>query len=262
MKWLYYTSYRVLPLSNRLLIGFNSILRALFSGIWLGLLSRHALLEIDTAYYSTTKKYSDKSYNKSGLQCWEKAIIRRYFQNCKRLLLVGAGGGREILALGRLGYEVRGFECNRELVQVANKLLEEEGLCSRVEFAPADTCHDSQAFFDGLIIGWGAYMLIQGRAKRVVLLKSMRAQVRSGAPIFLSFFFRSPNAKRFFVTLTIGNTLRRIMGREKIELGDALEPECVHYFTQEEIAAELQQGGFLIDFYSEQPYGHAVGIAS
>jgi hypothetical protein len=90
----------------------------------------------------------------------------------------------------------------------------------------------------------------------------MRAQVRPGAAILLSFFFRSPSAKRFFVTRAVGNALRRLLGREKVELGDALEPECVHYFTQEEIAGELQDGGFLIDYYSEHPYGHAVGIAS
>ena len=67
-------------------------------------------------------------------------MIARYFQNAKRLLLVGAGGGREVLALIRLGYEVHGVECNPELVRVANTLLEEQGLPPSVQFAPPDTC--------------------------------------------------------------------------------------------------------------------------
>jgi hypothetical protein len=56
--------------------------------------------------------------------------------------------------------------------------------------------------------------------------------------------------------------LRRLRQREKIELGDALEPEYVHYFTQNEIAGELREGGFALQYYGEDPYGHAVGMAS
>ena len=72
----------------------HALLRGLFSGIWLGLLRHETLLKINRSYYSCTKKYKDFSYNKSGLWAWERAIIARYFRNCKRLLLIGAGGGR------------------------------------------------------------------------------------------------------------------------------------------------------------------------
>jgi hypothetical protein len=105
-------------------------------------------------------------------------------------------------------------------------------------------------------------MLIQGRAKRIGLLRGMRAQVRAGAPILLSFFVRSAKAKRFLVITAIGNPLRRLLGREKLELGDALEPEYVHYSTREEIANELQEAGFTLEHYSQEQYGHAVGIAN
>ena len=42
---------------------------------------------------------------------------------CKRLLVAGAGGGREVLALYKSGYEVDGFECHPELVALANTML-------------------------------------------------------------------------------------------------------------------------------------------
>lgn len=259
---LYYTTYKLLPSTRKLLSAFYLILTACFSGIWLGLLRRETLLEIDNVYYSSTKKYRDGQYNKRGLWAWEKAMIARYFHNGKRLLLVGAGGGREVLALTRLGFEVHGFECNAELVCVANTLLEEEGLPPSVQFVPPDTCPVGPATYDGLIVGWGAYMLIQGRAKRIALLQSMRSHVRPGTPLLLSFFFRSLTAKRFLVTTAIGNMLRRLLRREEIELGDALEPEYVHYSTREEIAGELREGGFALEHYSEDPYGHAIGIAN
>jgi len=248
--------------TRKLLNAFYLVFKACFSGIWLGLLKRETLLEIDNAYYSNTPKYRDERYNKSGLLAWENAMIVRYFQNGKRLLVVGAGGGREVLALTKLGYEVHGFECNAELVCAANALLEGEGLPPRIHVVQPDTCPTGQVAYDGLIVGWGTYMLIQGRAKRIAFLRSMRAQVGPGAPVLLSFFFRSPNAKRFMVTAAIGNALRRLLGREEIEPGDALEPEYVHYSTREEITGELRESGFKLEHYSEDQYGHAVGIAS
>jgi hypothetical protein len=261
---LYYATYRFLPASYRLLkllTASHLLLRAVFSGIWLGLLRRETLLKINGDYYSSSKRYGDPNYNRSGLLPWESAMIAEYFQNCKRLLLVGAGGGREVLALRQLGYEVHGFECNSDLVRVANALLRGEAT-ARVQFAPPDTCPTFQATYDGLIVGWGAYMLIQGRDHRTALLRKMRAHVGVGSPLLVSFFFRSPEARRFFVTTTVGNALRRLLRRGNIELGDALEPEYVHYFTQEEIAEELREGGFALEYYREDPYGHAVGLAS
>jgi 2-polyprenyl-3-methyl-5-hydroxy-6-metoxy-1,4-benzoquinol methylase len=266
--WLYYGAYSVVRGSYicvKLLINSHALLRGLFSGIWLGLLRHETLLKINRFYYSRTKKYKDSSYNKSGLWAWESAIIARYFRNCKRLLLIGAGGGREVLALRRLGYEVNGFECNSELVRVANTLLNDEGLSASIRFAPPDMCPNSNAsrpIYDGLIVGWGAYMLIRGHDKRVAVLRKMRAQVNAGAPLLVSFFSRSPKTKQFLVSMAVGNSLRWVLGRENIELGDALEPEYVHYFSQEEITGELRDAGFMLEYYTEVPYGHAVGIAS
>jgi len=266
--WLYYGSYSILRASYslvRLLNVSHTFFRGFFLGIWLGLLRHETLLKINNIYYSKTKRYKDPNYNKGGLWTWESAIIARYFCNCKRLLLIGAGGGREVIALRRLGYDVDGCECNSDLVQVANAFLEQEGLSPNIQFAPPDICPTVKGagpLYHGLIVGWGAYMLIQGRDNRVALLRKMRSHVNAGAPLLVSFFFRSPDARQFLITKAAGNTLRRLLRRKNIELGDALEPEYVHYFTQEEITGELHDAGFMLDYYTEVPYGHAVGIAS
>lgn len=259
---IYYATHWSLVRTYTLLNAFHALLRASVAGLWLGVLTRDALLDIDNAFYSSTPQYRGDEYNQRGLWRWEQRVISRYFPTCRRVLVVGAGGGREVLALARRGYEVHGVECNPDLVHAANLLLEREALPPRVLYAPPDTCGEHSAIYDGLIIGWGAYMLIQGRARRVALLQSMRAQVHPGAPVLVSFFFRSPAARRFRVTTAIGNTLRWLLGREGLELGDALEPEYVHYFTKDQITAELQEGGFALECYSEDQYGHVVGTAT
>lgn len=259
---LYRLSHAALVASHRGLLSLHSLTRAVVAGVWLGILDRDALLEIGDAFYAQHERYADDDYNLSGLWAWERSRLERDFAGRRRLLLVGAGAGREVIALARSGHEVQAYECNLALVEEANRHLSAAGLASRVRFAPPDTCPPAGGAFDGLIVGWGAYMLIAGRARRVALLRAMRAQAPAGAPLLLSFFVRPPGARRFVVVRGIGNLLRRLRGREPLELGDDLEPEYVHYFTRAELAAELAEGGFTLRSFAVEPYGHAVAVAT
>ena len=70
--------------------------RACLNGVWLGILDKETLHKIDRHYYNENKKtYCSDKYNRSGLRSWEKDVTDEYFKGCKRLLIVGAGGGRD-----------------------------------------------------------------------------------------------------------------------------------------------------------------------
>jgi hypothetical protein len=238
-----------------------NMLQACFTGFWLGVLPRDILHSVDKLYYDSTDMYHRKEYNRRGLFAWEKKIIDQYFQSGQHLWVGGVGGGREPLGLYRLGFQVNSFECHPQLVEFANTLLREEGFPGCVELAPRDQCPPTQSYFDGLIMGWGAYMLIQGRKKRVAFLKQMRAQVASGAPLMLSFYFQAGQPFRFKVIASIANFWRWLLGREKVDVGDDLEPDFVHHFTEEQIRSEMKEAGFDLVFYTIHPYGHSVGLA-
>jgi hypothetical protein len=55
---------------------------------------------------------------------------------------------------------------------------------------------------------------------------------------------------------------RRLTLRERVEEGDFLEPNFVHYFTQAELRAELEEAGFKLEAFEARPYGHAVARAA
>jgi hypothetical protein len=259
---IYGASYKLLGWTRHMMLSAFSGLRSCWAGFWLGILDRATLSAVAAAYYSEHPRYLDGDYNRSGLWRWEQQALADYFPANARLLLIAAGGGREVLALTRLGHDVMAVECNPDLVRVANALLAEEGLAATVYHAPPDTCPSTSIVFGGLIVGWGAYMLVQGRANRIALLESMRSQVQPGAPLLVSFFSRSAHEKRFHLTAAIANALRRIRGRDLLEVGDDLEPECVHYFTRDELSHELHDAGFTLESYREQPYAHAVARAT
>jgi hypothetical protein len=245
-----------------------SLLQANLVGFWLGILGRETLHLFDEICYNASKQYFTESWNRSGLFDWEKEAITAYFGGCRRLLVGGAGGGREILALCGMGFDVDGFECNPELAAYANRLLKSNGIDATVELVPRDRPSGRDRVYEGVVIGWAAYTLIQGRRARMAFLRDVRAQMQVGAPILLSFFYRTGCERRFRVVAAVGNVLRWLRHREPLDLGDDLTLDFqrqrihyVHLFTREQIASELAEAGFALQHFSTKGYGHAVGIA-
>lgn len=258
---------KIFVLTGVILQKLSDLSRACFAGFWLGILKRETIDLTNMFVYDKMDMYRKDEYNRSGLFRWEEKMVDKYFQRCKSLLVAGTGGGREVLALSRLGYDVDGFECNPDLVERANEFLKKEGLNSNIHLIPPDQCPDSTKIYDGLIIGWGVYMHIQGREQRISFLKKLRSQTREMAPILLSFYFRSESSLYFRVVITIGNGIRRILGRDYLEIGDTFLyisdfNQYIHCFAKDEIDFELHEGGFQLDFYCTEEYGHAIGIAS
>src|SRR5438105_1665349 len=100
-----------------------ALIEASVDGLSLGLLQRDFLRQISEVHYQDARRYRAKEFdyqsfdhNRRGLWDWEQQAISRHFRSCRRLMVVGGGGGREVLALRRLGYEVDGFECDPGLV--------------------------------------------------------------------------------------------------------------------------------------------------
>ena len=246
---------------KRLQAAFNRA-DAVLSGWWLSGMDEDDRRAIDEQYYSGQAKYHDGDYNRGGLWEWETKLLDRYFTDVKTILVGSVGGGRELFGLEARGYEADGFECHPELVAFANRTLEAEGMRARVVQTKADECPAGGADYDGLIAGWGGYMLIRTRAKRVEFLRKMRARAKPGAPIMLSFYGRSDTGRNFALAAKSAQLFKRFRRNAvAAEEGDYMSPTYSHYFTEEELREELDEAGFDLVYYSEEDYGHAVGIA-
>jgi len=250
---------RIYFFTNSVLENFFRVVRSCFIGFWLGILKREYLHTISAKVYDDEKLYQDKNYNQSGLKTWEKSALDLYFKKCNSFLVMGAGGGREVLALLKLGYDADGFECNPRLVECANALLNRQGFTGKVFFAPPDECANTTKIYDGAIVGWGSYMHIQGREQRINFLKALRSKLRKRSPILLSFFHRQ-DMNSFKIITGIGNVIKWMARDEYLTEGDCLIPDYAHFFTKEKISMELNKAGFNLKFYSTEDYGHAIGI--
>lgn len=248
----------------RLLAPRGSRREAVWMGARLGGLTREGIHRLDERYYGGDGPridYAGEAHNTRGLFAWEAPAVERFFADRRKLLVMAAGGGREVLALRRMGFEADGYECHPGLAAAATELLARHGHPGPVGVVPRDEAPRTEARYDGVIVGWSAYMLIQGRARRIAFLRGVRDLVGPGAPILLSFFYRDGSAHRHAWIGRTANALRRLLGREAVEEGDILDPNFIHLFTEVEIRDELREGGFDCVFYSTEGTGHAVGRA-
>ncbi|HEX2211844.1 MAG TPA: hypothetical protein VHG93_29425 [Longimicrobium sp.] len=235
------------------------------AGFWLGVLSRAHWEAIDELHYHAHRTYNGEAHNLRGLLDWEVTAIGEFFGGRTRLAVLGAGGGREVLALERRGYRVDGFECNPALVGFAEGFLPRHGVTGTVRLLPRDAV-PADGGYDGMIMGWGSYMLIAGRARRIDTLRRLRALVPEGAPLLLSFFTRPDLQVRLKVIHRVAKPIRRVLRREPPDYGDDLMPLFVHRFDEAEVAAEMREAGFRLVRYEPEgrrahDAGWAVGIA-
>jgi hypothetical protein len=243
---------------------FDSAVRwnAVLAGIALGMLGRRALHAIDRIAYGLAREYRSDAHNLRGLFDWEAKVVDAYFAGRPRLALIGAGAGREALALSRRGYRVDAFECNPALLAAANRLLGREGVDVSVRHLPRDAAPSSALPYDGVVIGWTAYMHVLSSRTRIELLRGLRRLLPTDAPLLLSFFTRPEPDEHSEVVCSVANRVRAALRREPVERGDELVPGYVHRFTRAEIVAELDAGGFLLQCYADEgPGDHDSGFA-
>lgn len=261
IHWLYFGSRRTVSSFTNFATKLTRHLNMAFTGVWLGVLSHEQLFSIGENYYTGEREYWSDEYNRKGLHGWERRAIERHFADTRHILVMAAGGGREVFALRRLGFEVEAFESDQRLVEFANGFLERENLAPDVRWVPWDRGPDTTATFDGVVVGWGSYMLIRGRERRVRFLRELRARVAQGAPLLLSFYSTPQDSSYFRGIARIGQIVARVLRRDPVEIGDYLAPNYTHFFTRERLESELREGGFEPVSFEHAEYGHSVGRA-
>jgi hypothetical protein len=135
-----------------------------------------------------------------GLFAWEReALARPEWPRSGRLLLGGAGGGRELVALAAQGYVVRAFEPLASFAEACAKecRLTPDARCLAGSYADLVEAVRAgrgplsglvaEAPFDAVLLGWGSLAHVTEPGGVDEVLKAARALAPHG-PIFTSFY--------------------------------------------------------------------------
>jgi hypothetical protein len=157
-----------------------------------------------------------------GLFDWERELLAPPFPQRGRILVGGAGGGREAVALLERGYHVIAFDPARELVRrgapvvaAAGGALIAASYADVIRQAAGDSTPLTPLLgtpVDGVLLGWGSFSLVVSDGERVALLRAVRA-IAPAAPVALSFDEHSESDPAESGVARARAALRRLYGR-------------------------------------------------
>ena len=236
----------------------TSFLDAFHSGFWLGVLGKKALDYSDEIHYASSTTYVENEYNEKGLYDRENYIVDKHFGDVKTIMLIAAGGGREVLGLSRMGFRVDGYECNPVLVEYGNKLLQKNKSESRIAHLTRNTVPSEVRQYDAVIIGWGAYSHIKGGSARIQFLKKLSPLMHRGSRLMVSFIWVKERNRRDRMIQRVSGFFGLFCRGERSEQGDKLVPNYMHYFREDEIRSEFTKAGFRVVEYDEVRHGFII----
>ncbi len=237
----------------------------------LALLGDPARDDVTSAFYDASSKYAAGSpHDESGLTPFEEAAVAAHFPPPPaRLLVGGAGAGRELVALAERGYAVEGYEPVARLVDEARRALAAHGASGEVWRGGHETLGEAlreraTPSFDAVVVGWTSWAHLLGSARRVAFLRAVREACPRG-PVLLSFFGPGPDepgSPRERVRARVRRVVAALPGARPVEVGDALHQGrfFVHHVTPGELAREAEAAGYDVVHHADDAstYPHAV----
>ena len=200
-----------------------------------------------------------------GLAPWEVEAFEA-FPERSRLLVGGAGLGREVRALVERGHEVVAFEPSRTLVEAAGPALSNaamlvqgsyrdlvEGTAGRV--GPLRSLAGGRRF-GGVLLGWGSFTHVLEDDERIALLRACRALTDEG-PIVVSFWLDWPE-ERGRLRLALRRSLRAMGGHSADRLRFLPHAGFVRGTSLEDLKRLVDASELRIAHFSPTPYPHAV----
>jgi SAM-dependent methyltransferase len=200
----------------------------------------------------------------SGLMPWERALYDRFLKPEDRVLVVGCGTGRDLIALLKLGYRAEGLDVAPRAIALARRMLERHSLSADLYTGPIESVA-LPGSFDVFVFSWFCYGYIPQVDTRVKVLGKVKAHLTPGGRVLICYI----PAERPPQPLPIGLTrfvARLTRSDWRPELGDVIGPatrdrHAIHYehqFGEGELENEARAAGLTVVFHERSDVGTAV----
>jgi SAM-dependent methyltransferase len=184
----------------------------------------------------------------AGLMGWEEELMARFVNADDRVLLVGSGPGRDLVALVGKGYDVTGVEPARRANATARRHLEQRGLSADIiEGFFEDVALPDR--FDVIVFSYCCYSFIPDSRRRIAALRKAADHLTSRGRIVIS-YLTEPSGHPLLIRLA--RVAAAMSGSDwRPESGDVVHPVAraaplFHYehpFRPGEIESEALAAG-------------------
>lgn len=194
-----------------------------------------------------------------GLMWWERDVYDRFLKASDRILIVGSGSGRDLIALVEAGHDVVGLEPSPPSVTLARHHLRGRARSADlIEGAIEDT--DLPGTFDVVIFSFYCYSYIPGTARRIGALRKVRDHLNAGGRIVISYRdLRAPFRNRaIWLTRAAARVTKSDWRPEAHDVLTRLSGQngllhFEHRFTPEELEHEAREAGLDVTYHRQSP---------
>jgi SAM-dependent methyltransferase len=200
----------------------------------------------------------------SELQEWERSALEEWARPGLRVLVIGCGSGRELMALLRRGVVVDGLDIAPEAVARARARVAAAGWEATLLVAAIEDGPPLPQRYDLVLFSWFCFSYVAGREHRRRALLAATAALAPGGRIVLSYMpaadpapSRSSRLAQALARLAGGGWMPE-PGDEPLLApgGDALWFQ--HLFTPLALEAELQAAGLRVERHQQLEAGGLV----
>jgi 2-polyprenyl-3-methyl-5-hydroxy-6-metoxy-1,4-benzoquinol methylase len=201
--------------------------------------------------YSLSSHLKDpynQAYVDSGLDDTEEYFVKHNLKEDSKILVFGCGGGRECIALSRMGFRVTGIDFVEECIKASRENARKRNL--KIAFICQDMTRlqlPPEERFESIMFSALLYSQIPSKNKRLGVLRKIKPYLKTDGKILLS-FFSSKDAisghrglKRSIALMTFGN-----MDYQEGDIVDG-DGEFKHFFSEAEIKNEISESGFRLE---------------
>lgn len=191
-----------------------------------------------------------------GLWPWEQEFFARFLESGSSLLVVGAGSGRDVLALTDGGYRVEGVELSRQSAERARQILADSGMHAIIHTAAIEDWAPSGRY-DAIVFSYYCYSYIPGAKRRVEILAKLREHLLPCGRILISYLPNHGESRGMpiieWLTWLMRSDWRPEPGDDLVGLGMQAPIRFHHTFGFEEIEAEALAAGLRVAWHETNP---------
>jgi SAM-dependent methyltransferase len=196
------------------------------------------------AMFGTLDEYAD-----AGLEPWEERLYSSVLRGGDRVLIIGCGGGRDLLPFCARGCTVTGVERVPVLAAAARRHLDRHGMEATVIESSIETAELS-GMFDVIIFSAFVFAYLDDPMLRVSTLERLKARLSNDGRIILTYTDAVPRAR---LGLALTRTVARLTGNDwrpgaedTFARGPARLPLYERALSSASVCAELAAAGLRI----------------
>lgn len=208
-----------------------------------------------------------EGYVASGLMPWERDFYPRFLRAGDRVLVIGCGTGRDLLAFLEHGYRAEGVDVGPGCTAAARRLLGKRGFEAPIYTGAIETLA-LPGRYDAFVFSWFCYSYIPQSARRVHVLRTLAEHLTPGGRILVTYVPARTPPRHLPIRLArlVGWLVRSDW---RPEPGDVLQVAergrgFLHYehrFGPGEIEDEGRAAGLTVTFHEAADEGTAVLVA-